>query len=654
MGARILSVGGLVVAAVLLLAVNIVAGQALRSTRIDLTEGNLFTLSQGTRRILSELDEPVTLRFYLSRSLATRLPGVNSYAARVEELLEAYQREADGMITLVRVDPEPFSEEEDRAIAYGLRGIPLDEEGATLYFGLVASGPTDQEDAIPFFSASREKFLEYDVTRLIHGVANPEQPTIGLLSSLPINGPDAMAMMQGARQAPWMVMEQVRQVFTVLPLERGIREVPEQVDVLMLVHPKDLPAPARYAIDQFVMRGGRALVFVDPHAETDPGTTPGMMGMRMPGASRASNPKDLLASWGLEMPEGEVVGDLSRATRVRVNQQGRLVTIDYPMWMNLDETQLNDADIVTANLGTVTLASPGHLKPLDDSGLEVTPLLESTEEAALFAAEQVGNLADPQSLLRDYQPEGQRFVLAARVTGPAESAFADGPPPAEEEGAGDDEAAQPQPAGDEERAPHLARSEGDINVIVVADADLLADQFWVQVQDLLGSRIAIPTAANGPMVVNALDNLTGSSALIEVRSRGGFVRPFTVVDRLRREAELEFRQKEQQLLTRLEETEQRLRELESRKQGQDAPVLSEEQARELIEFRQERLAIRKELREVRRQLRADIERLEAQVKFANVGLMPIVIAIGGTLVGLARMRRRRRSLREAPVREGQG
>jgi len=652
MGARILSAGGLVMAAVLLVAINIVAGQALRSQRIDLTEGDLFTLSQGTRRILSELDEPVTLRFHLSRSLATRLPGVNSYAARVEELLEAYQREANGMITLVRVDPEPFSEEEDRAVAYGLRGIPLDEEDATLYFGLVASGPTDQEDAIPFFSASREKFLEYDVTRLIHGVANPEQPTIGLLSSLPINGPDAMAMMQGARQAPWMVMEQVRQVFTVLPLERGIREVPEEVDVLMLVHPKDLPAPARYAIDQFVMRGGRALVFVDPNAETDPGTTPGMMGMRMPGASRASNPQDLLASWGLEMPGGEVVGDLSRATRVRANQQGRLVTLDYPMWMNLDETQLNDADIVTANLGTVTLASPGHLKPLDDGGLEVTPLLESTEEAALFAAEQVSNLSDPQSLLRDYQPEGQRFVLAARVTGTAKSAFPDGPPPAED--TSDEQAGQAQAAGDEERAPHLARSEGDINVIVVADADLLADQFWVQVQDLLGSRIAIPTAANGPMVVNALDNLTGSSALIEVRSRGGFVRPFTVVDRLRREAELQFRQKEQQLLTRLEESEQRLRELESRKQGQDAPVLSEEQARELIEFRQQRLAIRKELREVRRQLRADIERLEVRVKFANVGLMPILIAIGGTLVGLARMRRRRRSLREAPVREGQG
>ncbi len=649
-GRRMLSLGGLLVAAVLLLALNIVSGRALTGARLDLTEGRLFTLSDGTRQVLAELDEPVTLRFYLSRGLVTQLPGISSYANRVQELLEAYQRESGGNITLIHVDPQPFSDEEDRAVAYGLRGIPIDEEEATLYFGLVASGSTDQEQVIPFFSASRERFLEYDLTRLIYSISHPEQPTVGLLTSLPLMGPGPMAMLQGGGGQPWMVVEQMRQLFNVLPLDADLREVPENVDVLMLAHPKKLSEAARYAVDQFVMRGGRALVFVDPSAETDPGTGPGMMGMMGMAqfAGRASNPQDLLASWGLAMPAEEVVGDLSAAVRVRAQVEGRLVTIDYPLWMNLGEAALAKDDIVTGNLGVVTLASPGHLTPVADSGLTVTPLITAGEQAAVFTPEQAQSHSDPQVVLRAYQPAGRTFVLAARVTGKAKSAFPDGPPGAEKKEAGEGGGAtgtgsEPAPGP----GPHLAESEGDINVVVVADADLLADQFWVQVQDIMGSRIAIPTSANGPLVINALDSLTGSSALIDIRSRGSFLRPFTVVNELRREAELKFREKEQQLITRLEQTEQRLQELESRKQGEDAPVLSDEQRQELISFRQERLDIRRELREVRRNLRENIERLETQVKFANVGLVPILIAVGGLLVGLARMQRRRRSLMAA-------
>ena len=617
MGNRTLSVGGLMVAAVLFVAINIVAGQSLSSSRVDLTENKLFTLSDGTREILSGLDEPITLRFYLSRGLVTRLPGISSYASRVQELLEAYAREAGGNVTLVQVDPEPFSEEEDRAVAYGLRGVPIDEEDATLYFGLVASGSTDQEQVIPFFSTSREQFLEYDVTRLIYSVAHPKQPVVGLLSSLPINGGGPMAMLQGRGQPPWIVVEQIKELFEVLPLEPGILEVPQEVDVLMLVHPKALPDATRYA-------------------ETDPGSATAMMGMMAPGADRSSNPKALLASWGLAMPEDEVVGDLSAAMRVRAQAEGRLVTIDYPMWMTLSDDALASSDLVTANLGAVTLASPGHLVPVEAPGLAVTPLIRTSDGAALFPRATVANLSDPQSVLRDYQAAGERFVLAARVTGKAKSAFPDGPPAPEKK---DGEDPAPAPPG-----PHLAESAGDINVVVVADADMLADQFWVQVQDLMGSRIAIPTSGNGPMVINALDNLTGSSALIDIRSRGGFVRPFTVVNDLRREAELRFREQEQRLISRLEETERQLGQLESSRQGEEAAVLTDEQRQALIDFRKERLQIRKDLREVRRSLRANIESLESRLRFANVAAVPILIGVGGLLVALARMRRRRRSL----------
>ncbi|MFT5172665.1 MAG: ABC-type uncharacterized transport system involved in gliding motility auxiliary subunit [Gammaproteobacteria bacterium] len=640
MGNRMLSVGGLIIAVVLFLAVNIVSDQTLRSSRLDLTQAQLFTLSAGTREILSTLDEPVTLRFYLSRNLATRLPGVSTYASRVRELLEAYQRESGGNIILENVDPEPFSDEEDRAVAFGLRGIPLDQEAATLYFGLVASGSTVQEQAIPFFSPSRERFLEYDVTRLVYSIVHPKKPVVGLLSTLPITGPSQMERMRGGGAPPWMISEQIKQAFDVLPLERGMTSIPDNVDVLLLVHPKQLPDPMRYAIDQFVMKGGRALVFVDPNAETDSGVDPNMMmrGM-MPGAVvRASNPKDLLSSWGISMADDEVVGDLSVAVRVRAEQQGRLVTIDYPMWMNLSENAFSSEDIVTANLGAVTIASPGHLKPIENSGMVFTPLIQTSENAALFPVAKVQNFADPQALLKDYKAAGQRFTLAARVTGPAKSAFADGAPPTESKTA--DGAAKKVASTTE----HLAQSKGNINVVVVADVDMLADQFWVQVQEVMGNRIAVPTAANGPMTLNALDNLTGSSSLIDIRSRGGYLKPFTVVEDLRRAAEVKFREKEQQLIARLEQAEKSLRDLETEKQGTQAPVLSVEQRQELIDFRQERLQIRKELREVRRSLRSDIDLLESKVKFINVAMMPLLIALIGIIVATLRLSRRRRSL----------
>jgi ABC-type uncharacterized transport system involved in gliding motility auxiliary subunit len=368
-----------------------------------------------------------------------------------------------------------------------------------------------------------------------------------------------------------------------------------------------------------------------------------MQGMRGP-VSRASNPKDLLASWGVSMSDDEVVGDLSAAVRVRAEQEGRLVTIDYPMWMNLGEQAFSTDDIVAANLGAVTIASPGHLVPIEGSGITFETLIKTSEKAAVFAPQRVQNFTDPQGLLRDYKEAGKPFTLAARLTGPAKSAFADGRPqkkPVE----GEKPAAAQSP-----EAEHLSSSKDDINVIVVADADMLADQFWVQVQELMGNRIAVPTAANGPLLINALENLTGSSSLIGIRSRGTYLKPFTVVDDLRREAEAKFREKEQQLIGRLEQAEQKMRELESEKQGADAPVLSAEQRQELIDFRAERLQVRKELREVRRALRRDIEQLESRVTFANVAMMPILIAIAGLIVAVLRIRRRRRSLLEVGAR----
>jgi len=641
----LLTATGLVLAAVLLVAVNVLAGASLTRARLDLTENSLYTLSSGTRTILASLEEPVTLRLYLSERLARELPSVSAYATRVRELLEEYERAAAGNIRLVAIDPEPFSEEEDRALGYGLRGIPLEGGEETFYFGLVGSGPTGEEEVIPFFARDREPFLEYDLTRLVHSLAKADDKVVGLLSTLPLGGGPG----PGAR--PWMIAERLRQLFELRSLEPELEAIPEDVDVLMVAHPKDLPRKTLYAIDQFVLGGGHALVFVDAHAEAD--RPAGHMGMASPGGASRLGP--LLEAWGLELVPDRVVADLAFAMRVQTERGGRLMVLDYPVWMNVPARGLDGEDPVTADLSNLTFGSPGHLRLLEERSTSVHPLARSSEQAMLIDTEKINFLADPQELLREFEATGERYLLAARVTGRARSAFPDGPPAAaaagqgsqdgESDGRADAPGAPGEGGGSERKPPHLAEAAQPINVLVVADTDLLQDRFWVRVQELLGTRVAVPTAANGAFVGNALEHLTGSDALISVRSRGSFERPFARVEALRRQAELRFREKERELLEQLERTEQALRELERRKGEDEALILSDRQQAELVRFRQERVRIRGELREVRRELRRSIETLEARLKFLNIGLVPIFVGVTGVAVGAWRARRRGRDSR---------
>lgn len=654
---KLLTGGGLLLAVALLLAVNILSGTTLKSMRVDLTQSKIYTLSDGTEKILSGLEEPVTLRLYLSEKLATQVPSVKSYAERVKGLLEEYRRKSGGKVNVHLIDPEPFSEEEDRAVGYGLRGVPLDAGEDVLYFGLVGANSTDDEEVIPFLSSSRESFLEYDITKLVHTLSQRKQKVVGLITSLPVDGMTPEAAQRGMPGQPWMVIEQARQLFEVRRLGPEIERVDDDVDVLMLIHPKELSDTTLYAIDQFVLAGGRALVFVDAYAEED--RAPGPMGMMMPGPSQSSELSTLLDAWGVAFQTDKVVADLDLAATVRTERDGRMMTLEYPVWMNIPAELIDADDVVTANLGNMTFASAGHLAKADGAGTELLALVQTTDNAALIDPAALDFTADPQDMLRNYSPSGQRYTLAARITGKAKSAFPDGAPAGADANAseadqageerGDDDSSATAEANEENAAKeeaaesngHLAESKDSINLVLVADTDVLVDRFWVQVQDFLGSRLAVPSAANGSFVVNALDNLTGSGELISVRNRGSFVRPFDKVNELRRTAELNYRQKEQELINRLEAAEQKLVELESSKQGDDALVLSAAQQDEILKFRQEKLRIRKELREVRRQLRQSIETLEGRLKFANIGLVPILIGVGGLIVGLVQMRRRK-------------
>ncbi len=637
---QILTTGGLILAAVLLLAVNVFSMTAFTSTRLDLTENRLYTLTNGTRNILAGLEEPISLTLFLSREQATRLPGISGYAQRVKELLQEYAREADGRIRLRIVDPEPFSEEEDRAVGHGLRGLPMGDGDNVMYFGLVGTSSTDAQEVIPFFSPSREEFLEHDITKLVYQLTDPVQKVVGLMTGLPMDGASPLPGRPGGR--PWVIVQQLRQLFDLQTIDPTVAVIPDDVDVLMIVHPVDMGDNTLYAIDQFVLRGGRALVFVDPNAESGAGPAAMMMGGGMP---TGSNLEKLFEQWGIGMAADKVAADIRYAERVRYSRDSRQAVAEYPVWINLQPEVFNSDDIVTAELGNLFFATPGALEDKGHDGISVVPLVTTSENAMLYDAAQVRFVEDPTALLRQYQARSEPLLLAARVTGKVTTAFPQGAPAHEKDGTEE----QAPSAEDEQGAggapPHLAVSEQDINVIVVADSDLLSDGFWVQEQNLLGTRIALPTAANGDFVINALESLVGSNDLISVRSRGRFSRPFTRVAEIEQNAELRFRQKEQELLTRLQETEDKLLQLEQGKRADQALMLSEAQQQEIEQFRQEKVRIRKDLREVRRQLREDIDRLESWTKFVNIGLLPLLIGVGGVLAGVGSGRRRRRDVR---------
>jgi ABC-type uncharacterized transport system involved in gliding motility auxiliary subunit len=637
MNKKILTGSGLIIAAVLFGAFNMATNAAFSSARFDLTEHQLYTVSDGTRNVLKNLGEPITLRFYLSKKLATGLPGIKSYATRVQEMLEEYAQISEGHLYLQVMDPEPFSEEEDRAVAYGLQGIPLDNGSTQFYFGLVGTSSTDEMEMIPFFQPEREEFLEYDLTKMIHTLANPKKKVLGLLSSLPIDGGGAMPFMpQRGGNQPWVILSHIEQMFEVKKIEPTAAAIPEEISVLMIVHPKSLSDATLYAIDQFVLGGGHAMIFVDPLAESDSGGGDPMNPMGGSGPRDSDMPR-LFDAWGIELVKGQVLGDLPLAKKVQIQQQARLQVVDYPVWIDFRPEHFSEKDIVTAQVPSITVASAGIIRKKGEAGTVLVPLIHSDEAAMQIEASRLAFMPDVSVLLNNYRPQGEKLTVAARVTGTVKTAFPDGKPQDMAKEGGTPEMASDAQAGTK---GHLTESKEPINVIVVADTDILQDRFWVQVQNFFGQRIGIPNSGNGTFVTNALDNLTGSNDLISVRSRAGYSRPFTLLRMLQQEAEQQFRQKELALQEHLKATERNIQELQSQKPEGNAMILSPEQQAAMGKFRNELLQVRKELRSVQHELGKNIESVERWVKFINIGLIPMLIGIAGVWIGSSRFRKK--------------
>ncbi len=597
----------------------------LRGVRLDLTENDLYTLGEGTQAVLDGIEEPINLYLFFSNEATETLPTLRAYATRVREMLEELAANApDGKLVLTFVDPLPFSEEEDRAEQLGLQSVDVGAGGDPVYFGLAGTNSVGTTDRIPFFQPDprKEAFLEYDLARLIYNLANTDKAVVGLLTSAPIGGGFNPQTQQPSQ--PWVVVEQAKQLLEVRTLPASVLTIDDDIDVLWIVHPAMLDDSTLYAVDQFVMRGGRALIFVDPQAEILADADPTGLGI---GAAAASSiPQRLFEAWGVTFDTSDVVTD----NRYGLSIGGRFQPVRHIGLLGLDAEALSQDDPITSGLSSVNLGVAGHFELAEGATVKLTPLLTSSVESEVMPAERFQFLADPEELLNGFTPSGKEYVLAARLEGPLKSAFPDGAPTAEERAA---------PIEAALGSAHLASTES-ANLVLVGDVDILSDRLWVQAQNFLGQRLVSAFANNGDFVINALDNLSGSAALIGLRSRATYTRPFTRVEELRRNADLEFRATEDRLEAELTQTEQRLQELQAARSDGNSLLMSPEQQAEVQRFLDEQVRIRQELRAVRRNLDADIETLGAWLKAINIALVPIVLTIIALGVGVVRRRRK--------------
>jgi ABC-type uncharacterized transport system involved in gliding motility auxiliary subunit len=609
---RLLGASNLLVLMLAFIALVAISTITLRGWRVDLTENALYTLSPGTLNIIEKIDEPIHLYFYFSDQAARDMPQLRTYAQRVRELLEEMASRSHGKILLEAIDPQPFSEAEDRAGSYGLQSVPIGSSGAALFFGLVGTNATDGQTIIPIFQPNKESFLEYDVAKLISTLSSDKRSVVALYSSLPMApGYDAAT---GQASSGWVIDNELNQLFELRRLQQPITDIAPDVDALVLVHPKGLSDGSEYAIDQFVLRGGKLLVFVDPYSEAAVGAGDGDPTTMF--APHSSDMGKLFAAWGVQYDPGKVVLDSRYA--LQVQSPGSSQPVRHLGVLGLSAEALNQRDVVSAQIESFNLSTAGSLTLSKNSGLTLEPLAQSSDSAGITSVDKVRFLPDPANLFEDFKATGDRYVLAARLSGPLKTAFPE-----------------------RKAVNQLMQGNADGSIIVVADSDLLADRMWVTVQSILGQRAFNPFAGNGDFVINAVDNLVGSTDLIAVRTRAGSSRPFERVEALKRRAEERFRVKESELQAQLIETERRLSALQGQRSEGGSPLLGPEQQAELERFQQQKIRIRKELRDVQLGLNQDIEALGMRLKLINMLGMPLLVSLIALGFALLRVRRRR-------------
>jgi ABC-type uncharacterized transport system involved in gliding motility auxiliary subunit len=663
----------LVVSFVFLAALNAFTNVLVRGQALDFTQDKTFTLSEGTYKTLREMQEPVTLRFFYSSKLGEAVPTYGAYATRVRALLERYAALSRGKIRLEILNPASFSEDEDRAVAFGVQAIPLDQSGEQVFFGLVGTNTVDETDKIAFFHPTREPFIEYDLTRLVRNLSTPKKKVVGIITSLPFQG----QFTPGGMQPPWPIYTEISGVFETKMIS-DVDKIPDDVDVLLIAHPAGLEDKTLFAIDQYVLKGGKAIVLVDPVPESAPRRRT-MFGGGMVGPG--SDLPKLFAAWGIEVKPDRVATDFDLALKVNAQDSaGRSIAERYVAWLDLRSgpgapTNINRNDPVTAGLQRMILATSGIIVKAKDGTTQVTPLLFTTPKASETESGKFRLQPDVVGLLREYREGTATLNLAVRINGKVKTAFPDGAPKPKAEEKKDEakkdeakkedtksdgekeEAKKDEPPKEGEKKEEakkeepkkedpLKDSKGDIDIIVVADVDFLQEQFWSREQNFFGETIRLPTTSNADFLMFALDQLSGANALKGLRGKGIAARPFSRIERLQAEAERRLRAQRADLERQYKDIQDKLKDVRSK--GQDGKVeLTAEQQAAVVEFTRQLLRIRREQRAVQFEARSDYEALDRRLKLANIGAIPALVALIAIVMGFVRHRRRRRRFETA-------
>lgn len=602
----------LLLAALFLLSSIIISQSGLFSRlRIDLTENNLFTLNQGTKNIIQNIDEQIHIRLFFSEQAAQDLPMLKTYHQRVKDFLEELARYSDHKLKISYIDPISFSEQEDRASQYGLQALPVGEGGENVFFGIAATNALDDVEILTFLQPERESYLEYDLAELMYNLNNPDKPVVGVLSELPmIIAPAQIA--NGAANRSQIVFSQLQEMYQVEQVTPKLADL-DKLDLLIVIHPKQLSEQTLFAIDQFVMTGGRLLVFVDPLNQAQEVVADPENPMARIQADRSSDLAILFKAWGIQYDSNKVVLDNHAALSIQSPQGETIRHLGISAW---NHDNLSD-DIVNLDLSQINTALAGYF--VADKA-ELTPLITTNKDSMIASVDPFGMLLNPAMLFQNYQADNNTYVIAARLNSAINTAFPNGI--------------------SEQSGEQVIRQQTRPRIVVVADVDMLYDRLWVQAQNFFGRNVFSPFADNGNFINNVMDHLTGSENLIQVRARGSSNRPFDKVLAIQRASEKRYRETENQLRQQLRETENKLNELQQVKGQDNQLIISAEQQQEIEKFKQRKLAVRKSLREVKRNLNKDIEALGNRIKLINITLIPILITLVVVLLSWFRVRRK--------------
>ena len=588
----------LLLLAVVFISLVFVNNQLFSSVRLDLTENQIYSLSDGSKQVLKDIDEPINLYFYFSDKASKNMTSLRNYANRVEGLLSEYETFANGKLKLQVLDPQVFSEQEDQADQFGLIAANIGTAGESIYMGLAATNAVDGQQVIAFFDPQKEASLEYEISKLIYQLNEPEPLNITLITDIAAEG--GQNSMTGQFEPPWTFLTQLKQLYKVEQFGFDIVNLPDETDVLFLIHPKELSETLLFVIDQYALSGGKILVFVDAHNESDPLA---MMDEPIP-SNDSSNLDRLFRAWGVQFDSENVLLDAMAGLEIRTESGG--VTRHFG-FVGFSAEQIDREDVITSNLEVINGASFGVFNQYEDSKTMWLPLIQSTQNSGLMDVGTYVKTQTPEELAKSYQSDNQSYVLAVRLFGQANSAFEQAPEGLE--------------------LAEIKTSTNRLNVILVGDTDMLADRFWVQQSNFFGQIISTPFANNGDFIINAVERLGGSDALISIRSREQFSRAFIKVEELTVVAEQKFREQERILQQRLEETEQQLLQLQNQQAKGGALIISAEQQFTVDEFLEKKMTIRKSLRDVRHQLDKDIESLGNWLKLFNIALAPMILIL---------------------------